>query len=313
MDICFSINNGYVDYCRVAMVSILENNKSPIHFHILTDTLLPKNILKLQETAETYGAVVSVYNIDDNRLKNQKTTWSKYGWYRIFAHEVLPVDIHKLLYLDCDTIVEDDISELFNIDLTGKSLAAVTDLMDIFPTIYEQVGYPKEKGYFCSGILLMNLDYFRENDLATKILEFAEKYPERINFPDQDALNFICQDSKITLPLKYGILAPFFTHEEFMRIYKEQVLEAINNPKIIHYAGCAPWIIESTPHYFESLFWKYAKEIPEVKRIHCCKGSALLKLYIRKFLGYLGIRDFRRYKKGNRPLKEEIQERLLNT
>lgn len=312
MDICFSINNGYVDYCRVAMVSVLENNKSPIHFHILTDTLLPKNILKLQETAETYGAVVSVYDIDDNRLKNQKTTWSKYGWYRIFAHEVIPANIHKVLYLDCDTIVEDDISELFNVDLTGKSLAAVTDLMEVYFYDDNHLGYPKEKGYFCSGVLLMNLDFFREHDLANKILEFAEKNPDRINFPDQDALNYICQDTKITLPLKYGILAQFFTDEKFINSFKKQVFEALEHPKIIHYANCAPWIIESNPHYFDHLFWKYAKFLPKIRPIHCCQGSALLKLYIKKALGILKIKKYSGYVKSKKPSYNEVMKKLMS-
>lgn len=307
LHICYALNDGYSGYCSVSIISILVNNHYPFHFHLLTDGISKENSALLQQIVSKYNSKLSVHIVDDSYLKGQKETWTKYAWYRLFTPNFLNKKIETLLYLDVDTIIDCDISELFHLDLSNKSLAAVPDIMTIYDDTFKRVNYDKNKGYFCSGVLLMNLNYFRENDLSANILKFALENPERINFPDQDALNFICQDSKMNLPLKYDILPPFFTDKNFMAKYKDEVKEALHNPFIIHYAGCNPWKYEINPHYFESKFWEYAKLSPfKVKKTHICKGLPLLKLRTKKLLGYLGIPNFRKYKKKSKPKYKDI-------
>ncbi len=311
LDICYAINDKYVDYCLVSMVSVMENNPHLIKFHILTDSLEESNNQKLHDIVNKYGHQLKIYNIDDSRLEGQNISWSKYGWYRIFAPDVLDAGITKLLYLDCDTIVCGDISDLFEIEKDDWSVAAVTDLMDIFPSIYEFVGYEMHKGYFCSGVLMMNLSYFRKNKISEKILRFAIENPDRINFPDQDALNYVCQDSKITLPLKYGILDPFFRHHKFITKYRNEIKDALEDPRIIHYAGCAPWIIESNPHHFDYLFWKYADMIGGITKKHSLSGINLFKFKVKQTFAYLGYKPYAKLKKSKRLTKEEIYKNLM--
>jgi lipopolysaccharide biosynthesis glycosyltransferase len=306
LDICYAINDKYVDYCIVSMVSVMENNPQRITFHILTDNLEKSNYEKLQNTVSRYGNNLKIYHMDDSRLEGQNTSWSKYGWYRIFAPEVLDERITRLLYLDCDTIVCGDISSLFKIKKDEWSVGAVPDIMDIFPAIYEFVGYEKQKGYFCSGVLMLNLSYFRENNIAEKILRFAIENPDRINFPDQDALNYVCQDSKVTLHLKYGILEPFFRNQKFINIYRDEVKEALEDPRIIHYAGCAPWIKESNPHYFDYLFWKYADMIGGITKRHNMFGLDLIKYKVKQTLAYCGYKPYASLKKRRRLTEKEI-------
>ncbi len=312
MDICFALNEGYIDYCRVTMVSLLENNRdTEVKFHIFTDRLSPIGINRLKSTADRYSAELNVYEMDDNRLVGQKTSWSKYSWYRIFAPEVLPLSISKVLYLDCDVVVTGDISDIFKIDMSNKAIAAVCDIMSINEDLYDRVGYNKQKGYFCAGVLLMNLDYFRHHNLSKKILDYALNYPNRILFPDQDALNIVCQDMKIALPLKYGILLSFYTNRQFMIEHREEVIDSLSDYRIIHYAGCAPWVAESAPHFFEAEFWKYAALVGGVKKIHCCHGVSLMKLRVKQILGYMGISAYVKYR---RPRKQKYStiRRILN-
>ena len=158
--------------------------------------------------------------------------------------------ISQVLYLDCDVIVKGKIDDLFQSNNSDWSVAGVTDYMAIFPSLYERIGYDESQGYFCSGVLMMNLDYFRRHNLSEKILKFAIDNPDKIQFPDQDALNYVCKDSKNTLPLKYGILDPFYRDQRFISRFRDEVIESLEDPRIIHYAGCAPWIRESTHHYF---------------------------------------------------------------
>lgn len=312
MDICFALNEGYVDYCRVTMVSLLYNNRDEtVRFHVLTDKLSQVGINRMKSTADLYGAEINVYEMEDSRLAGQKMSWSKYAWYRIFAPDVLPSSVSKVLYLDCDVVVTGNISNMFKIDMTGKAVAAVTDIMSINDELYDRLGYNKEKGYFCTGVLLMNLDYFRRNNLGDKILDYAIKHPDRILFPDQDALNIVCQDIKVSLPLKYGILLPFYTNHKFMISHREEVIDSLKDCRIVHYAGCAPWIVESSPHFFEDDFWKYAAMIGGIKKIHCCQGISLMKLRIKQFLGYMGFSAFVKYRKPRKQRYSKIRQ-LLN-
>ena len=313
-DICYALNEGYVDYCRVSMVSLLENNRdSKITFHILTDLLSDEAHARLSSVAQPYGADVRIYYMDDSKLKGQKTSWSKYSWYRVFAPDVIAENVKELLYIDCDVVVMGDISDIFNRKEEDWSVAAVDDYMTIFPNLFMRVGYNQSEGYFCAGVLLMNLDYFRQYNLSDTILRFALENPEKILFPDQDALKCVCKDSKIRLPLKYGILDPFYRDERFARKFADEVKESIEDPRIVHYAGCAPWITEYQHHYFADEFWKYAAMIGGIKKRHCCTGLSLFILKTKSICGRLGIKKFYNLLPLHRLSKEQIMRKCAKT
>lgn len=307
MNICYALNEGYLDYCRASMVSLLENNRdSQATFHILTDYLSDDALSRLSNVTQSYGSDVKIYYIDDSKLKGQKTSWSKYGWYRLFAADVIDESVKELLYLDCDVVVMGDISDIFNRKEEDWSVAAVDDYMTIFPHLFRRVGYEQAKGYFCSGVLLMNLEFFRKHNLSDAILRFALENPDMIHFPDQDALNCICKDSRIRLPLKYGILDPFYRDERFARQFADEVKESLDDPRIVHYAGCAPWISEYQHHYFAEEFWKYAAIIGGIKKRHCCTGLSLFILKTKVLLGRLGVKKFMNLLPLPRLNKEDI-------
>lgn len=313
LNICYALNEGYVDYCRVSMVSLLENNRdSLVTFHILSDYLSDDAQSRLSSVARPYGADVRIYYMDDSKLKGQKTSWSKYSWYRVFAPDVIAENVKELLYIDCDVVVMGDISDIFNRKEEDWSVAAVDDYMTIFPDLFKRVGYNQSEGYFCAGVLLMNLDYFRQHNLSDTILRFALENPEKILFPDQDALNCVCKDSKIRLPLKYGILDPFYRDERFARKFADEIKESIEDPRIVHYAGCAPWIAEYQHHYFADEFWKYANKIGGVKKQHYCSGLSLLILKTKIILANIGIKRFKKLLPPRKMNKNEVVNNCYN-
>lgn len=314
LNICYALNDRYASYCGASMVSILENNRTNnIVFHILSDTIEQSFKSRLKSYIKDYNADIIFYKVNDSKLDGQKITWSKYGWYRIFASELLPKTVDKLLYLDCDTIVVGNISDLFDIPNSDWSLAAVPDYMTIQPKLYERIGYNAEEGYFCSGVLLMNLDYFRKYNLPKVILEYAINNPNQIHFPDQDALNCVCCDSKRFLPIKYGILDPFYRDSSFISAFKDEIAESLIDPRIIHFAGCAPWIFESDHHYFEDEFWKYASLIGGVPQIHYCNGISLMILQVKRIIGkLLKISKYKQLQSKPRPTYQDIIKILNN-
>lgn len=299
--VSYAINEAYVDYCRVSMLSLLTNNQqADVHFHILTDGLSAEARQKMEQTAEPYGATVSFYKIEDSYIDNLALSgFNRNIWLRIFLPELLDENIDRVLYLDTDTIVCGDITELFSVDLTNHSLAACMDFMGFSDKVFKRLGYPSDYGYICSGVMVFNLNYFRAHNLTEKILDFARKHAGEITFPDQDAINAACHKSMKLLPLKFDMLPPFFANETFVKQHEEEVKEMLADPRIIHYAGCNPWKKESRHrHFYESEFWKYAEMAGGIKRRWTKKGAALLKYFAMMTLGQLGVtryKDFRFY------------------
>jgi lipopolysaccharide biosynthesis glycosyltransferase len=259
-NIAFCLNDKYVNFCYVTIVSILKN-KNPtdkIVFHLLTDYFSFKEQEKFKNLIAKSNDVVKIHIIDKNKFDGLNMNWSVYGWFRIVIPEVVGQEVSRVLYLDCDTIVNTNLDYLFNLDLSDKSIAAVIDRESFNKNTFERLNYPQKKQYICSGVLLINVDYWRAHNIAEKIYDFGIKYPEKTIFPDQCAINYVCQDSKIMLPLKFGIINNFFSASH--RYNKNEILEAIESPEIIHYAVYAPWKYSSNHHFYKKIWWYYKRK-----------------------------------------------------
>ena len=282
--IAFCVNDGYVPYMLVAITSIIDNNLSnEINIHILTDYISPQMQARI-------GAVIAgspnvsyrIYTVKDERLKGLFLNhWAIYTWYRVLLPEILPISIHRVLYLDADTLVLGNLQALFNIDMEGESVAGTTDVY--IDGKCDRLKYPKDKGYICAGVLMMNLDYWRDNNLTEGLLSWAKGHNAILRMPDQDTINVICQDTKVILPLKYGIQKCFFIDEQYYHNPKlaRELKDCIEQPVIIHFAGSAPWYKEIAYHPFQKDWEDYNnKVVPTIKMKYMTKGWARIKMHI---------------------------------
>lgn len=301
IDVSYAINERYVDYCLVSMLSLMESNTgSEVNFHILTDSLSSASKLKLQDWVSKYNCRILFYEIPDAWIDGLALNcWSKCAWYRLFLPQLLPTDISKILYLDTDTIITGSITELFELDLSSYSIAGCEDIMSFYEGTFERLGYSHQEGYICSGVLLLNLDYFRKNDLSNKIFDFARTHPERINFPDQDAINCVCHSTTLHLPLKYDILAPFLSDKSFFHKHQDVVVEMLKDPRIIHYAGCNPWKKEVQRHYYHDAFWKYADQIGNIRPVSIYSPKVKVIITVKQLLAHFGVKKYKKYLNKN--------------
>lgn len=293
MNIVYCINNNYVPYVLVSICSLLENNReNRITIQLLMDYISEVNEQRIKRLVESYNQSYIIHLVNDEKLRGLKETWSIYAWYRCLIPEILSNE-SKCLYLDADVVIAGDISDVYDTSMNEKSIAAVIDIETLKDEKFKILGYDKSKKYICSGVMIMNLDYWRSNDIANKVFEFSKENEDKIAFPDQDAINYVCQDSKMLLPLKYGILNPFVLNKTFMEIYKEEIIDFINDPRIIHYAGFAPWKKETNRHFMRDYFFKYNKLIGSpVKSKHILSGFELIKFKIKRVLNFLHIIKF---------------------
>ena len=124
----------YSQHAGVTVTSIFENTKSKVTVHILhDDTLTDLNRERFLNTAKRYGQSIDLINVEDYKnkiggetLKNIPDYWSVGTLYRLFIPEILK-NLDKIIYLDCDIVVNADIAELWNVDIGDNALAGARD------------------------------------------------------------------------------------------------------------------------------------------------------------------------------------------
>ena len=189
---------------KTAVRSLLANNNIDDVYLLIEDDIFPYEL----------DSRVKTMNISDQTFfpetgANSKSRWSYMAMIRVALSKLFP-DLDRVLWLDCDTIVNGDISELFEIDMKGYCFAGVP----------ETVKTTDRFVYLNSGVLLMNLDFIRETKQDDRLIKHLNSYP--LELPDQDAINQLSQNFILTLDSKYN--ACRFTAE-------------CTDPLIYHFAG----------------------------------------------------------------------------
>lgn len=285
--IALCVNDTYAEYISPCILGLIKNNNSNNLFvHILSDFISDRMKQRLFEEVKEYGSsIMQIHIVDDSILQGLKDTWTIYTWYRVLLPEILSTDVHRVLYLDADVVVAGNIEELFKIDMTDKAIAGTIDLQSKDLSTYQRCGYEQEKEYICAGVLLMNLDYWRDHDIANKVICWGRENNDRIKFPDQDSINYICRDAKILLPLKYNIVDAFFYDDYYYNNYPIELRECVETPAIVHYAGQAPWVVELSNHLLQDEWEKYNKALRKpVRKIYQSKGFVKVKVMVYRFL-----------------------------
>ena len=181
----------------------------------------------------------------------------------MFARLLLPLvlpDLDKIIYLDCDIVVLKDLQSLWNFDVSDVAVAMAPDFYYRDKATLERLGIIS--GYYLnSGVIVMNLDYWRKHDVQYRILSFIMAKGSKLIYNDQDGLNSILHNERKELHIKYNFSYYYFhrligvSHNEKIH----EIIEARDNPVIFHYFGpLKPWSLGS---YLpgKELFIKYQK------------------------------------------------------
>ena len=196
--------------------------------------------------------------------------------FRLLLPELLP-EYRSLVYIDCDVIVRQDIGKMYReTDLGDNYLGVIFEA-----PIEEQAVRFRALGcdpqcYFNSGFLLMNLEQKRKENVSGKLLE-ACRVPY-LEFPDQDALNQVCQGRVLPLSPLYNGIRTFFLPQyrpDFEKEYPESGLwEEVQRSATIHYTGGKPWnifTVQFAPWWrsYDSLPDEIKQEWTPNARMHC--------------------------------------------
>lgn len=307
MNLCLCSDFNYIKYLKVTINSIILSNKNEeINFYLIIDKTVTDNNKKEIACLYSNNRKIKVFFINAENELLKKFPLQKHistaTYYRILLPSILPETIDKILYVDSDILCVDKISELYNTTIENYSVCAVRDAFNDDITFYNRLDYPVQNGYFNAGVLLINLKYWRKNNIMEKSLEYISNNPNRCLLSDQDALNKILNGTVLWTNFRYNYLITFFDHiknEYFSDImlsinYKKSLTEAMNKPCFIHFVtNCKPWH-KNYKKSFKYLY-KYIYEITNngnLKYKYSIKGLRKIKWQLKFILTSLKIKKF---------------------
>ncbi len=233
--------------------------------HVLHTGLTKKVISQVQQAFDEptfrlcFHDVSQTINALSTRL-HTRDYYSRSTYFRLFIPNMFP-DISRGLYLDCDILVQANIADLFDTDLGGHMVGAVTDglvqhMPRLHPYVEKHVGVPARM-YFNAGVLLMDLDAMRKARFEEIFLQMLENITFTVA-QDQDYLNRICLDRCLLLDPSWNVMPGFACTKAPARL--------------IHFnLDCKPWHKDGVP--YADLFWKYALRSPFAQRIQSMRAA----------------------------------------
>lgn len=272
MNVVFACDDNYVPLLTISAVSFLVNNKNDfeeINIFILDDGISKNNKNKVNSILSEYNCNIlfiktkKIEELDFKVLYLEREDIASLTTYaRLFITSLLPDNIDKILYLDCDSIIVDSFKELWQEDISNYYCAAVQDCSNT--SYMEALGIPRNEKYYNAGVLLINLKKWREDNVEDKFVEFLTDNQQRFYQHDQGVLNNIFKNKIKTVSPKYNLQGYFqFLDYNLSRKYscieteyysKEIMDDARKNPVFLHFCAAdyfRPWKNPNHPYFKE--------------------------------------------------------------
>lgn len=274
MNILYTFNDKFVPQVAAAITSVCENNKNvfEIHFYLMSLNVSQENEKKLTAYIQKYGREVSFIELGDMSehfdFEINTSGWNPIVLARLLLDKLLPSSLDRILYLDGDTIVRGSLEELYQTEMKDHAIAASLE-----PTYdHERKASIGMKGmpYYNAGVLLIDLNNWRSQNLGKKIISFYKEHEGKLFSNDQDAINGTCKGQILTLSPKYNYYNIFDQYSyrflsklcDYPYIDKDVFEEARKHPVIIHYLGEErPWR-KGNHHRFKDDYDNYLNMTP---------------------------------------------------
>ncbi|MBQ6516628.1 glycosyltransferase family 8 protein [bacterium] len=260
--VCFACDNDFAKFTAVAVQSVIENASENFNYDILilNENFDAEMVNKFEELTQKNISVrcvnISDFISDIDDKINDVTKRKKIVYYRFFVPRIFS-GYKKIIYLDGDLVLEDDVAKLFAIDLENNCIGAVNDIfMKILLQRSENwVRYLKlilkmevPENYFQSGVMVFNIPNMLEENITERLLERLNEIGEPM-IVDQDIYNSVCQNNvKFIEPvwnydrnIEILIDEYDYSNEEINKLV--EIYQKVKmHPKIIHFAGSMkPW------------------------------------------------------------------------
>ena len=273
--IAYATDNNYTYPTLVSITSLLENIKHhPKTFYdiyiMLSNDFTEKNKEILKSAQELYPNKCTITFINMGDMFKEQKTFPITKYYRLALHDKLP-HIDKIIYLDGDTIIFEDLTDLINLDMKGYYILGFLDNLFWALEMYKI----KDAIVLNTGVLLMDLKALRDFNTTEKFREFMMKYNNSVVQEDQTIINVVLQKYINKLPPKYGIwgfdsIQLALEHNKVQRpkfkYNTETYKMAFELPAIVHFTGSKPFNNKNATYYLD--WWNYAKKTKYYDKIY---------------------------------------------
>lgn len=276
ISVAMATDDNYIYPTIVSMTSLARNSNRNTIYHIYImhpDNLSHESKSKLLSVEEKYKncivKFVDMKNIFKEGYTDHRIPTSAY--YRLAMPDVIH-GVDKIIWLDGDTLVLGDLSEMINIDMEGYYFKGFLDFPNLKET--ENFGIYNDH-YICSGVMLVNLRELRRDNMnVNAVSRFITQNYNKLWQHDQTVVNTLFMHKNGVLPPKFGVWN--FDIKDHIYGYQgcvvypykysvQEIIDAWQNPVILHCTN-KPWKNLTKALYVER-WWKYAEVSGFLKEI----------------------------------------------
>ena len=248
--VVFSTNDDFSDLCSTAIWSIIQNSSKENFYDIYVFyTRLSKENIKKLEMNDRNNVKIQCIDIKEHIKFEDLYEIENYTYeiyYRYYASKIL--DYEKIIYLDSDIIVIDDIAKLYFENINDALIAVVRD----FAHYIDHSNFD-----FNSGVMIINSKRFEELKIREQCIELIKN--NNFRFPDQTALNIICKDNAFLLNPKYNYQINLAYFHRFKKEIRKKRFRHLfqEEPMVIHFSYITkPY--KNIHSKYSKEFWEYA-------------------------------------------------------
>lgn len=236
------------------------NQHQGANIYLLHPDIDEEWLATLAELLDLFGNRLIPIKITDDIFTAYKTLShiSATTYYRLLIPEIIGES--RILYLDCDMIIDGPLTELYETDLGDKVVGAVQDLYIDCVTHHYSFA-PEFEHYFNAGMILIDCERWRTENITQQCVALAKQFHEVLSYADQDILNLVLHKKWKMLPRAYNVqVAARFPLISFGLGQFVQLAEDLDGkmPVIFHYTTHRkPWLNHPESRFSE-IFWQYA-------------------------------------------------------
>lgn len=260
LSIVYAADDNYVQHAAISIISLFKSCKdiSRYKLFLLDNNISEANRFKILSIVKRYNTDISFIDISNSYEKLPEgidiASLSISTYSRLFLADLLPTNLDRVLYLDCDTIVTQDLTDLAEYPLEGFSLYGVEDMM--YPSMKTKIGLKPKDKYINAGVLLINLSYWRKEHVSSLFMTFIHKFKGKVPHLDQGVINGVLPNKGI-LPLKYNVQSPIYAIHKYNDLLKFHLLFDYYDEYEVLLAKREPVIIHFTSFFLERPWFKF--------------------------------------------------------
>jgi lipopolysaccharide biosynthesis glycosyltransferase len=200
---------------------------------------------------------------------------------RVFVPLIVPVGCGKVIFLDSDVVIHAEIERLWNVEMGGHCLLAVQDPAIPFVSSrdglqrYQALGIPRDHPYFNAGVMVVNVERWRQLNISEKVMEFIRRNADELNCCDQDGLNAILWRDWAPVDSRWHVQPRLMARDRvpLPHLDDRKRAQLTADPWIFHFSGrLKPWIYRGSTdpdrifyEYLDRTWWSGWRPAPSIR------------------------------------------------